>query len=124
MRAATGMGEVDFFGASGGQLAMAFAAGCVATFAFMMAIGSFIWRLVGDARLNEIKQVRADLTTEKERCGEMETRLVARIEQLETILLYEAMGNVRQGAQLAVSELRNEISARREAKAKEEGDPA
>lgn len=102
----------DYYGADGGRLAVAFASGCIATFAFMCSIGAFIWNLVGRSREYRIKDLRADLAAEKERCAEMERRLVDRIQQLETLLIFETAGNVRQGAQLAVSEIRREVEAR------------
>lgn len=104
--------QPDYLGVDGGRLAMAFASGCVATFAFTAAIGGFIWQLIGKSREYRIKDLRADLVAEKERCAEMERRLVDRIQQLETLLIFETAGNVRQGAQLAITEIRREVEAR------------
>ena len=111
MRVAAKM-DTDFLGADGGRLAMAFAAGCVATFTFVTGIGAFIWNLVGKTRQDQIERLSADLKAEQARCAEMEARLVARIEQLETILLFEAVGNVRQGAAVAIAELRSAVETR------------
>lgn len=101
--------QPDYFGADGGKLAMAFASGCVATFAFMAAIGGFIWKLVGKDRIEELA---AQLAEERRRCAEMEQRLVTRIEQLETILLFETAGNVRQNSARAIAELHEQYRER------------
>jgi hypothetical protein len=101
------MNDVDLLGADGGRLAMAFASGCVATFAFMATVGNFMWKVVGKSRITELEKALAD---EKLRCSEMETRLGDRIAQLETVLLFETVGHVRQNAQLAISELSRKIS--------------
>lgn len=112
------MSNVDWLGADGGRLAGAFAAGCIATFAFMTAIGSFIWRMVGGERDRRIKQLETDLDAEKTRCNEMEIRLGERIHQLETILLFETVGQVRQNAALAIAELHQQIKAKINAREK------
>lgn len=123
MKATTTM-STDFLGADGGRLAMAFAAGCVATFTFVSGIGAFIWKFVGQTKQDRIDEISAALKNEQDRCAEMEKRLVSRIEQLETILLFEAVGNVRQGAQIAIAELRQAVNDRiNESEGQAEGDP-
>lgn len=111
MRVAAQM-DMDFLGPDGGRLAMAFAAGCVAAFSFFSLIGGFFWKVMGRTRLDRIGQLETDLKSEQVRCAEMEARLVSRIEQLETILLFEAVGNVRQGAAVAIAELRSAVEKR------------
>lgn len=98
--------QPDYLGSLGGQLAMAFGAGCVATFVFMSTIGSLIWKLVGDSRQSQIKQLRADLRDEKENCARQLEGQRVRIEQLETILLFETVGGLRQDAAKALAELK------------------
>lgn len=104
--------DMDFLGPDGGKLAMAFASGCVATFAFVLAIGGFIWRIIGGVREERVKELAKDLEAEKQRCAQMEARLVDRIQQLETILLFETTGNMRQGAALAIAELKAQVEER------------
>jgi hypothetical protein len=104
--------QVDYFGADGGKLAIAFASGCAGTFAFMMMIGGFIWRLVGRTRKDRIRELEKQLDDDRDRCRNMETRLVDRIQQLETLLIFETAGNIRQGTQLAIAEIRREVEER------------
>lgn len=104
--------SVDFLGEEGGRLAMAFAAGCVATFTFCTAIGAFIWKFAGAVRKDRITELEAALKTEAARCAEMERRLVDRVQQLEAVLLFEVAGNVRQNATLAIAELRQMMEKR------------
>lgn len=106
------MSDMDFMGADGGRLSLAFAAGCVATFTFMMSIGGFIWKLIGRSRIDRIEELKTALADEKARCAEMEIRMTSRIEQLETVLLFETVGQVRQNAQMAISEMHQQIRQR------------
>lgn len=103
------MTDLNFLGADGGRLAMSFASGCIATFAFMSTVGAFIWGLVGKHKQDRIDQLAADLAAEKTRCTQMENRLVSRIEQLETVLLFETVGKIRQDAQISISEIHERI---------------
>lgn len=114
MRAATTMNEIDFFGQEGGRLAAAFAAGCVAAFAFLSSIGGFIWKIIGKTRQDRIEELSKALTKEQERYAAMEDRLVRRIEQLETILIMETAGNIRQATQLSISEIRRDYQRERD----------
>lgn len=104
--------STDFLGADGGRLALAFASGCVATFSFVSVLGGFFWKIMGKTRQDRIDQLEKDLKDEQARCADMEKRLVGRIEQLETILLFEVVGNVRQGAAVAIAELRASVEQR------------
>jgi hypothetical protein len=116
--------STDFLGADGGRLALAFASGCVATFGFVSLLGGFFWKIMGKTRQDRIDQLEAALKDEQARCSEMEKRLVGRIEQLETILLFEVAGNVRQGAAIAIAELRNAVNQRiTDAEHEAEGEP-
>lgn len=104
------MSNVDLLGVDGGRLAMAFASGCIATFAFMAGVGGFIWKLIGKTREDRISDLEKDLADEKQRCNAMETRLTDRIAQLETILLFETVGHVRNDTQVAIAELSQRIT--------------
>src|SRR5262245_11944388 len=112
------MGDIDLLGADGGRLAAAFASGCVATFAFMLMIGGWLWRLIGKTREDRIAELIKTLDDSEARCREMEIRLTDRISQLETILLFETVGQVRQNAARAIAELHGQIKAKIEAKGK------
>lgn len=120
MRGAVAMSDVNFFGADGGRLAMAFASGCVATFAFVSAIGGFLWKMIGRSRQDRIEELTKCLDEERARCSAMEDRLVNRIEQLETILMFEMAGNTRQKAQLAIAEIRRDYDLKRTSSEPEE----
>ena len=78
------MTEVDFTGAQGGALAMAFAAGCAATASVMTIIGGFIWRFFGDARIKELQAARQQ---DQDRCDVELALMRARVSQLEGVLL-------------------------------------
>lgn len=85
MRIATAMNDLDLLGQDGGKLAMAFAAGCVATFGFMSAVGSFIWKMIGGHRKDRITELEKALVEERSNCHEQLTALNSRIQQLETL---------------------------------------
>jgi hypothetical protein len=85
MRLTGAMNQLDYLGAEGGRLALAFAAGCVATFAFMTAIGSFFWKLLGGHRKDRITDLENDLAAERENCRLELSRQSDRIQQLETL---------------------------------------
>lgn len=97
--------DVDYLGAEGGRLAMAFAAGCLACFTFMMMVGSFVWKLIGKTRTDRITELEKALEKEQVHCREMEIRLGNRIQQLEAVILFERTGQVAQNAQKAISEV-------------------
>lgn len=90
------MSDLDWLGQDGGKLAMAFAAGCVATFGFMTAIGHFLWKLIGGHRQDRIDELKAtvekqkvdharELAEERQACALQIAALTSRIQQLETI---------------------------------------
>lgn len=113
------MSDIDLLGEDGGRLALAFAAGCVATFTFMMMIGKWLWGLIGKTKDNEVAQIKAVKDAEitrlehtmeenERKCAEMETRLIQRIQTLEGFILSMAPGNMRQDFQRVISEQRLE----------------
>src|SRR3546814_15675330 len=71
--------DIDFLGVEGGRLAMAFAAGCAATWAFLRTTFTAPLR----TRITELEGMVA---AERKRCEVMETRLVQRIQQLAALL--------------------------------------
>src|SRR3546814_4356315 len=77
--------DIDFLGVEGGRLAMAFAAGCAATWAFLRTTFTAPLR----TRITELEGMVA---AERKRCEAMETRLVQRIQQLEALLLTMSPG--------------------------------
>lgn len=85
---------IDFLGPHGGELALAFAAGCMATWVFI--------KILHDKQIVEIKALMA---SQKEACDRdradsaiSEQRLWDRIKQLETVLM--TTGNASTRAQL------------------------
>lgn len=88
------VGEVDWLGASGGQLAIAFGAGCAACWGFIQTI------LVGPMK-KQIEEL-------KDECEERDRRSAQRISQLETMLLLHGPGPLRQQLQAVISEARVE----------------
>jgi hypothetical protein len=93
--------DIDYTGAQGGALAMAFAAGATFAGGLMLAIGGFIWRVFGDARIKELQTSRAE---DHERCEREIEQLRDRIIQLETLLLLHGPQALRQSMQAALSE--------------------
>lgn len=85
MRFATAMNDLDWLGQDGGKLAMAFAAGCVATFGFMMAIGAFLWKMIGGHRKDRISDLENAIKMERESCAQQLQHMSDRITQLETL---------------------------------------
>lgn len=95
---------------------MAFAAGCTACFAFLATIG----KLLGKGKDNEIALLKGEvavaetrydkMTTawkqtfddERDRCERMETRLVARIQNLEGIILMSTPAYLRPPVRTAI----------------------
>lgn len=98
----------DYTGQHGGLLAMAFAAGCVACFAFCSVVGKFMWTILGKAKDDEITRLKAAIDDDRQQCRDMEVRLTQRIQYLEGILLMVAPGHMRQQIQTALSEQRIE----------------
>lgn len=100
------MGDIDWMGAEGGRLAVAFAAGCTACFVFCVGIGRLLWGVLGKAKDDQITRLTADMAADRIQCSEMETRMVARIQQLEGFILAMSPGHLRQQIQTAISEQR------------------
>src|SRR3546814_19790864 len=91
--------DIDFLGVEGGRLAMAFAAGCAATWAFL--------RTTFTAPLRKrITELEGMVAAERKRCAAMETRLVQRIQQLDELLLTMSPGHLWQDFQRVLSEQR------------------
>jgi len=86
--------DIDWLGASGGQLAIAFGAGCAACWGFIQTV------LVGPLK-RQIKDL-------KDECEKRDERSAQRINQLETLLLLHGSGPLRQELQAALSEARLE----------------
>ncbi len=99
MRVATAMNDLDWLGQDGGKLAMAFAAGCVATFGFMSAVGGFLWKMIGGHRKDRITELEKELANERAHCASQIQLLTARIQQLEAIF------TMHTGIRVAVAEL-------------------
>ncbi|WP_145986184.1 hypothetical protein [Sphingobium sp. YG1] len=95
---------IDYTGEHGGQLAMAFAAGCVACSAFWGVVGKYMWSILGKAKDDRIAELEALIVADRAQCAAMETRLVQRIQQLEGFVLAMSTGDLRQQVQLAISE--------------------
>lgn len=85
MRLATAMSDIEWLGQHGGKLALAFAAGCIATFGFMMAVGSFLWKIIGGHRKDRISELEGSLETERQNCASQLQHMADRICQLETL---------------------------------------
>jgi hypothetical protein len=100
------MSEVDWMGAEGGRLATAAASGWVACFVFCLGIGRLLWAVLGKAKDDQIAQLKTDMAADRLQCAEMETRMVARIQQLEGFILAMSPGHLRQQIQSAISEQR------------------
>lgn len=100
------MPQIDYLGAEGGQLAMAFAAGCIATFTFLTLVGRWLWTFIGRAKDDEITRIKAIMEDDRDRCAAMEARLVQRVQTLEGFILSIAPGNLRQDFQRVISEQR------------------
>lgn len=99
MRVATAMNDLDWLGQDGGRIALAFAAGCVATFGFMSAVGGFMWKMIGGHRKDRISELEDALKHERVHCAEQIQHLTARIQQLEAIF------TMHTGIHVAVAEM-------------------
>lgn len=95
------MHQIDYTGAHGGQLAMAFAAGVTFSATILLAAGGFIWRVFGDGRIKELK---TQLSDERARCDDEIDVLRDRVKQLETLLIMHGPPLVRRGLQTALEE--------------------
>lgn len=115
------MQELDYTGAQGGMLAMAFAAGALFAFGCLAALGKFLWSIIGRVKDDEIARLKLDAKEDRDRCAAMETRLVQRIQQLEGIVLMTSPGDLRQDVQRALSEYRSESERARRASRPEGG---
>lgn len=101
MEAAGSRVDIDWLGASGGQLAIAFGTGCAACWGFIQM--AMVGPLKG--RVSELKDEIGEL---KEDCRQRDERSAQRINQLETLLLLHGSGPLRQELQAALSEARLE----------------
>lgn len=94
----------DLLGPDGGKLALAFAAGCAATYGFVrLVLMEHLYKQIEMWKENASK-CEAQVVQEKVESKEDLERYWERIKQLETLLLFEAIGNSRQQAQKAISE--------------------
>jgi hypothetical protein len=101
--------RIDYMGPQGGALALAFAAGCVACFVFCVTIGRWIWSIIGRVKDDEIAALKNSMKEDRDRCAEMEVRLVQRIQTLEGFILSMAPPSLRQSMQIALSEQHLEL---------------
>lgn len=111
MGAARAMSELDYFGPDGGRLAMAFAGGWATCLAFCLLVGRWLWGLIGKVKDDQIAAMKADAEEDRRRCADMETRLVARIQNLEGLLIMTSPGQFRNQVQQSISELRQDAEA-------------
>jgi len=93
--------DIDWLGASGGQLATAFASGCVATWGFLQTA------LVGPLK-GRVTELKDEMSALKDECEKRDDRSIQRINQLETLLLLHGPGQLRQELQAVLSEARVE----------------
>ena len=107
--------SIDYTGQHGGQLAMAFAAGCIACFTFCAMVGKFIWdkltaanSTATAAKDDVIAELKKTIEKNEERCADATGTLSARVQQLETLLLVHGSGAMRQDLQRVISEQRVE----------------
>ncbi|QGP79993.1 hypothetical protein [Sphingobium sp. CAP-1] len=107
--------SLDYSGADGGRLAMAFGAGCVACFGFCCLVGKLLWdRLTGanrdvvTAKDDTIAELKKTIEKNEARCAETIVALSTRVQQLETLLLLHGSGPLRNDLQKSISEQRLE----------------
>ncbi|WP_157784791.1 hypothetical protein [Sphingobium xenophagum] len=100
--------SIDYTGAHGGELAMAFGAGWAACAALCAALGAFMWKILGKAKDEQIASLIKTIEKNEERCAETIDALSNRVQQLETLLLIHSSGPLRQDLQKAISEQRVE----------------
>ncbi|MDR7259890.1 hypothetical protein J2X47_004096 [Sphingomonas sp. BE270] len=94
------MHDIDYTGPQGGALALAFGAGATFATAALMTVGTFIWRVFGDARIKQLELERA-VTAENHKLEI--AGLNNRIVQLETILLTYGPPLLRRELQAAMA---------------------
>jgi hypothetical protein len=88
------MAHIDYLGAQGGALALAFAQGCVVTTTALLGAGWFLWKLLFNPRLKELNErlegerimARDAMREERDQCSRQIEQLRDRIVQLETML--------------------------------------
>lgn len=97
------MPGVDLMGQHGGELAGAFAGGCVSTAGIMMMAGRWIWERFGDTRIKELEALVARVESERVRLQDKVDRLE---EQLRTIMLVSNPPAMRAQVQGVISETR------------------
>lgn len=102
--------SIDYTGAHGGQLALAFGAGWAACATLCMALGAFLWKILGKAKDEQIASLIKTIEKNEERCAETIDALSNRVQQLETILFMHSSGPLRQDLQKAISEQRVEVT--------------
>lgn len=108
------MPSVDLMGQHGGELAGAFAGGCVSTAGIMMMAGRWIWERFGATRIKELEAQVARFEAERERDREAYLRDTQRLqdkvdrleEQLRTIMLVSNPPAMRAQVQGVISETR------------------
>lgn len=89
----------ELLGPHGGALALAFGAGCAATYAFLLT--TTIKSLV-----TQVTEWKGKHKEAEDRCEDQVSKRDNRITELEHMLLFESIGNNRQRSQLALSETR------------------
>lgn len=95
------MSQLDYTGAQGGQLAMAFAAGATFASSVLIAAGGFLWRFFFDAR---IKELQAERAADQKKCDADLARVQQRVDQLETMLMMYGSPMLRQQLHAAIAE--------------------
>lgn len=88
---------IDWLGASGGQLAIAFGTGCAACWGFIRMT------IIGPLK-SQIGDLKGQMSELKDECEKRDDRQAQRINQLETLLLVHGSGPLRQQLQAALSE--------------------
>lgn len=100
--------NIDYTGAHGGQMAVAFGAGWTACAALCAMLGTFLWKILGKAKDEQIASLIKTIEKNEERCAETIDALQRRIAALELILFTHSSGPLRQDLQKAISEQRVE----------------
>lgn len=115
------MNGIDYMGPQGGALGMAFGAGFLFASGALLTAGAFIWKMLFNPRLNELKEQLSGersnheetIRQERESCQRQIDALRDRITQLETLLIANGPAQLRQAVQAVVSETRVDADARR-----------
>lgn len=95
------MPQLDYTGAQGGQLALAFGAGATFASSLLIAAGGFLWRFFVDAR---IKELQAERAADQKKCDADLARVQQRVDQLETVLMLYGSPMLRHQLQSAKTE--------------------